>query len=158
MLLDRIRPSALSALSSRHKYPLPSTCTVRKMWKSPLLYSWYPRNYLRFSADGIQKTKGGCKSMFSWKFKGTHSPTQAWNFFGNFFAETETLWSQGPLTRDFWKSYSIRPRYSTFSHFRLCSACDEIGSAYAQPAMKFVPCMLSVRWNSFRVCSAWIYM
>ena len=34
-------------------------------------------------------------------------------FFLTFFAETETLWSQGPVTRDFWKSYSIRPRYST---------------------------------------------
>ncbi len=51
---------------------------------------------------------------------------------------------------------SIRPRYSTFKHFRACSACDEIGSAYAQHEMKFVPRMLSVRWNLFRVCSAWI--
>ncbi len=101
-------------------------------------------------------------------------------FFFTFFAETETIWSQGPVTRDFWKSYSIRQRYSTFKHFRACSACDEIGSAYAQHAMKFVPrmlsmyctCktvhilqlaeharkfvprMLSVRWNRFRVCSA----
>ncbi len=31
-------------------------------------------------------------------------------------------------------------------------------SAYAQPAIKFVPRMLSVRLNSFRVCSAQIYM
>jgi hypothetical protein len=29
-------------------------------------------------------------------------------------------------------------------HFRACSACDEIASAYAQPAMKFVPRMLSI--------------
>jgi hypothetical protein len=71
--------------------------------------------------------------------------TQAWNFFLAFFAETETLWSQGPVTRDFWRSYSIRPRYSTFKHFRACSACDEIGSQYAQHAMKLVPHMLSVR-------------
>jgi hypothetical protein len=62
-----------------------------------------------------------------------------------FFAETETLWSQGPVTQDFLKSYSIRPRYSTFKHFRACSACDEIGSQYAQHAMKLVPRMLSVR-------------
>jgi hypothetical protein len=34
---------------------------------------------------------------------------------------------------------------STFKHFRACSACDEIGSSYAQHAMKFVPHMLSVR-------------
>jgi len=66
-------------------------------------------------------------------------------FFLTFFAETETLWSQGPVTRDFLKSYSIRPRYSTFKHLRECSACDEIGSQYAQHAMKLVHHMLSVR-------------
>jgi hypothetical protein len=32
-----------------------------------------------------------------------------------------------------------------FKHFRACSACDEISSAYAQHAMKFVPRLLSVR-------------
>ncbi len=73
-------------------------------------------------------------------FKGT----QAWISF-YFFAETETIWFKGPVTRDFWKSYSIRPRYSTFKHLRACSACDEIRSAYAQHAIKFVPRMLSVR-------------
>ncbi len=67
------------------------------------------------------------------------------DFFKTFFAETETLWSQGPVTRDFWKSYSIRPRYSTFKHFHACSACDETGSQVAQHAMKLVPRMLSVR-------------
>jgi hypothetical protein len=91
-------------------------------------------------------------SFFSIPLKGT----QAWNFFFTFFVETETLWSQGPVTRDFWKSYLIRPRYSNFKHFRACSACDEIGSAYAQHAMKLVPRMLGVRYNSFCVCSAWI--
>ncbi len=60
-----------------------------------------------------------------------------------FFAETQTLWSQGPVIRDFWKSYSIRPRYSTFKHFRLCSATDEIS----------IPRMFSQQWNSFRLCS-----
>ncbi len=49
--------------------------------------------------------------------------TQVWNFF-YFFAETESLWSQGPVTRDFWQSYSIRPRYLTFKHFRVCSVSD----------------------------------
>ena len=49
-------------------------------------------------------------------------------FFVTFFAETETIWSQGPVTRDFKKSYSNWQRYSTFKHFRACSACDEIGS------------------------------
>ncbi len=70
--------------------------------------------------------------------------TQAY-FFLTFFAETKTLWSQGPVKRDFLKSYSIRPRYSTFKHFRACSACDGIGSEDAQHAMKFVLRMLSVR-------------
>ncbi len=94
--------------------------------------------------------------------------TQAWNFCLHFFAETETLWSQGPVTQDFWKLCSIRPRYSTFKHFCVCSASDKIYSAYAQPAMKFVPrilsmnlhvktvqfyCWLSMRENSFLVCS-----
>jgi hypothetical protein len=72
-------------------------------------------------------------------------------FFFTFFAETEPLWSQGPVTRDFWKSYSIRPRYSTFKHlnmrwnrFPVCSPCDEISSLYAQCAIKFVPSMLSM--------------
>ncbi len=70
--------------------------------------------------------------------------TQAWIFFLTFFAATATIWSQGPVPRDFWKSYSIRPRYSTFKHFRACSACDEIRSTYAQCAIKFVPRMLSM--------------
>ena len=70
---------------------------------------------------------------------------QAWNFFITFFAETETIWSQELVTQDFWKSYSIRPRYSTFKHFGTCSACDEIRSVvYAQCAIKFVPHMLSM--------------
>ena len=67
-----------------------------------------------------------------------------------------------------------------WNRFRVCSACDEISSPYAQCAIKFVPrmlskdctCnnvhilplaeharkfvprMLSMRWNRFRVCSA----
>ena len=67
--------------------------------------------------------------------------TQAWNFFLTFFAKTETSWSQGPVTQDFWKSYSIRPLLNI--------------SAHAQHAMKSVPSILSMRWNSFRVCSVW---
>jgi hypothetical protein len=86
-------------------------------------------------------------------FKGT----QAWNFLNEFFAETETLWSQGTVTWDFKKSYSIRLRYSTFKHFCVCSASDEIHSAYAQPAMKFVRRMPRVQQNLLRVCSACIY-
>ncbi len=55
--------------------------------------------------------------------------TQAWHFLKYFFAETESLWSQGPVTQDFWKSYSIQPRYLTFKHFRVCSVSDKIISS-----------------------------
>ncbi len=99
-------------------------------------------------------------------------------FILTFFAETETLWSQGPVTWDFWKSYS-HMLSQWWNPFRVCSASDEICSAYAQCVMKFVqrilsmdvhvktvhilplaeharkfvPCVLSVRWNCFLVCS-----
>ncbi len=76
-------------------------------------------------------------------------------FLKTFFAETETLWSQGPVTWDFWTSYSIGSRYSTFKHFRPCSASNKTVSSYAQPVMKFVPRMLSQRWNLFCVCLAY---
>jgi hypothetical protein len=66
-------------------------------------------------------------------------------FFSTFFAETETVWSPGPVTRDFLISYSIWPRYLTFKHFRVCSGCDEIISMYAQPAFKSFPHMLRER-------------
>ncbi len=59
----------------------------------------------------------------------------------DFFAETESFRSQGPVTRDFWKSYSILPRYSTPLNI----------SAYAQPTIKYVRHILSQRWNSFRL-------
>ncbi len=36
-----------------------------------------------------------------------------------FNTKIESLWSHGPVTPYFWKSYSIRRRYSTF---RICSA------------------------------------
>ncbi len=65
-------------------------------------------------------------------------------FLKKLFTETETLWSQEPVTRDFWKSYSIRPRYSTFKHFRVCSASVEFHSTHDQPAINFVPRMLSM--------------
>jgi hypothetical protein len=37
-----------------------------------------------------------------------------------------------------------RPRYSTLKHFRVCSASNEIHSAFSQCAMKFIPRMLSM--------------
>jgi hypothetical protein len=59
----------------------------------------------------------------------------------DFFAETESLWPQGPATRDFWNSYLIWPKYSTFNNFRVWTASNEI----------YIPRMLSERWNKFRV-------
>ncbi len=59
-------------------------------------------------------------------------------YFLTFFAETKTLWSQGPVTQDFWKSNLIQPKYSTSKHFRVCSASNEIISSYAHPLMKWV--------------------
>jgi len=62
-----------------------------------------------------------------------------------FFAETESLWSQGPVTRDFLNIVFDSAEIFDFKHFCVCSASDEIHSAYAQPAMKFVLRMLSVQ-------------
>ncbi len=67
--------------------------------------------------------------------------TQAGNFILTFFAETETLWSQGPVTRVFWKSFSIR--------LRGCWASDGMHSTYEQPGMRYVPRMLSIFWMMF---------
>jgi hypothetical protein len=76
--------------------------------------------------------------------KGTHCTSMT--FFFYFFGKNRNLiWFQGPVARDFRKSYSIRPRYLTFKHFRECSASNEIHSVYAQPVMKLVLRMLNVR-------------
>jgi hypothetical protein len=42
--------------------------------------------------------------------------------------------------------------------FRICSFSHESVSAYAQHVMKFVPQMISMRWNRFNLCSACILM
>jgi hypothetical protein len=63
----------------------------------------------------------------------------------SFFVETEYLWYQGPVTRDFCKSYSIQPMISTFKHFRVCPECAKIVSALAQPVIENLPRMLSLR-------------
>jgi len=55
-------------------------------------------------------------------------------FFFTFFAETETLWSQGPVTRDFENGIRFG------RDIRLLNI-----SAHAQHAMKSVPSMLSMR-------------
>ncbi len=47
---------------------------------------------------------------------------QAWIFLKYFFCRNRILM----VPREFWKSYSIRPRYSNFKHFRVCSVSDEI--------------------------------
>ncbi len=72
-----------------------------------------------------------------WFFKGT----QAWNFFFTFLQKPKP-WSQGPVTRNF------ENRIGFGWDIRLLNI-----SAHAQHAMKLVPSMLSMRWNSFRVCS-----
>ncbi len=78
------------------------------------------------------------------KLKGT----QALNLFKNLFLQkpNHCAWSQGSVTREFWKLYSIRSRYLTFKHFCVSSDSDEICSVYAQPAMKSIPGMLSIFW------------
>ncbi len=56
-----------------------------------------------------------------------------------FFAETVTIWSQGPVTREFWKWYSSQRDIQLLNI-----------SAHAQHAMKSVPRMLSKRRKTFR--------
>ncbi len=68
------------------------------------------------------------------------------NIFFYFFCRNRNLIVPRACNTRFLKPYSIRPRYSTFKI-----------SAYAQPAMKSIPRMLSQRWNSFHVCSAWAW-
>ncbi len=79
-------------------------------------------------------------------------------YFSTFFAETETFWSQGPVTWDFWKSYSIRPRYSTFKHFRVCSASDEMRSAYASSYADIRENWLLVGWACVELVTRWLSM
>ena len=65
------------------------------------------------------------------------------NFFYIFCRNRNLMVPRACNTR-FLKIVFDRPRYSTFKHFCACSACDEIGSQYAQHAIKFVPRMLSM--------------
>ncbi len=51
--------------------------------------------------------------------------------------------SQGSVTQNFCKSYSIQQRYSVLNV-----------SLHAQPAMRTFLLMLRQQWNIFRVCSA----
>ncbi len=64
--------------------------------------------------------------------------TQAWIFF-TFFAETKTLLFQGPVTRDFWKSYKIRPRYSTFKPAYAQGQWCGSGMFSPDPGCRFLP-------------------
>jgi hypothetical protein len=62
-------------------------------------------------------------------------------FLYTFLAETETLWSQGPITRDF----ENRVRFGRDIRLLNMSAYAQgTISAYAQPAFKSFPCMLRV--------------
>jgi hypothetical protein len=90
------------------------TWSPNKIWRSNSIFNLWFQQY--------------CSVYDRKDFNDWVKGTQAWIFFIYFFAETETIWSQGPVTRDFFKSYSNWQRYSTFKHFRACSACDEIGS------------------------------
>jgi hypothetical protein len=53
------------------------------------------------------------------------------------FAETESLWSQGPVTRDFLKSYSGFGRDIRLLNISAQPAMKSF-SALAQPAMEYV--------------------
>jgi hypothetical protein len=66
--------------------------------------------------------------------------------FFDFFSGNRNFMVPRPCNTRFLKIVlELAERYSTFKHFRACSACDKIGSKYAQHAMKLVPRMLSVR-------------
>ncbi len=105
--------------------------------------------------------------------------TQAWNFFFYFFCRNRNHMVQRACNTRFVKIIFDSAEIFDLKHFRACSARDEIRSAYAQCAMKFfphmlsinlhvktvhilplaehtrkfIPRMLSVRWNRFFVCS-----
>ncbi len=64
-------------------------------------------------------------------------------FKNTFLAETKSLWSQGPVTWDFWKEYSIG-RDIRILHIFAC----------AHPGTKSFLYMLSKQWNMFCICSA----
>jgi hypothetical protein len=68
-------------------------------------------------------------------------------FFFDFFCRNQNLMAPRACNTRFLKIVFeiFESRYLTFKHFCACSACDEIGSQYAQHAMKLVPRMLSVR-------------
>ncbi len=123
--------------------------------------------------------------------------TQAWNFFFDFFCRNRNHMVPRACKNRIQIGRNIRllnisahaqhamksvPSMLSmrWNRFLVCSACDEIRSAYAQSAIKFfprllsidctcktvhilplaeharkfVPRMLSVRWNRFLVCSA----
>ncbi len=66
---------------------------------------------------------------------------QAWNLFKYYFCRNRILMDSRAFW-DFWKTYSIRLKYSTFKHFCVCSASNEIVSLNSQLAMKYVPRLL----------------
>ncbi len=76
------------------------------------------------------------------------------NFCKILFCRNQSIWSQEPVTQDFWKSCSIWPIYSILKHFSVGSASDEIVTAYAYLAMKPFSHMLSKLGNHFLVWSA----
>ncbi len=68
---------------------------------------------------------------------------QAWHFFIDFFCRNRNLMVLRACNTRFLKI--VFDSADIFDVFNI--------SAYAQPAMKSIPRMLSQRWNSFRLCS-----
>jgi hypothetical protein len=64
--------------------------------------------------------------------------------FFDFFCRNQILMVPRVCNTRFLKIVFDSAEIFDFKHFRACSACDEIGSQYAQHAMKLVPRMLSV--------------
>jgi hypothetical protein len=77
-----------------------------------------------------------------WLYTDSIKGTQAWNFFILFFQKPKPYGPKG-------LKHEIFENCIWFSgDIRLLNI-----STHAQHAMKLVPRMLSIRWNSFRVCS-----
>jgi hypothetical protein len=90
--------------------------------------------------------------------------TQAWNLLNNFFAETESLWSQEPVTRDFLKSYFQLGRDIWLLNISANAqpAMKSFPRPYAQQAEKSFPRWLSVRLDvhvkTVKIWTGWLSM
>jgi hypothetical protein len=89
------------------------------------------------------RVKNNIIKLVAIKLKGT----QSWNFFILFLQKPKPNGPKGLLHEIFWNPFRFQQDIWLLNI-----------SAYAQPAMKSIPRMLSQPWNSFRVCSAWMYI